>query len=439
VHICPWTFTTIYPHQRDTARTLGPSHMPRRSRSTHLETRTARLKLAVRKKPYTARVAPGVRLGYRRNATAGTWSVIAADGRGGNWMKAFGRADDFEEANDNLILTFWQAQDKARVLARGSKDSGDDDKPVTVSQALERYEADLKTRNADPRNVERVRAHLPHTLAAKTVALLSMRELRHWRDGLIKKGLAPATVKRTGKAFKAALNLVADQDTRLTNRSAWQVGLASLPDAESSRNVILPDDVVLRIIESAYEEGPQFGLFVETAAVTGARVSQLARLEVRDLQGDRPDPRLIMPSAKKGRRQTRIDRRPVPIPDSLAFKLAPGDPGRDGSGPLLLRSNGEPWRHSNHSRLFAKAVSRAGLDPTEVTIYALRHSSIVRQLLGAVPIRVVATTHDTSVAMIEKTYSRYITDHSDVLSRAAMLDPARPVSNNVLSGQPPSR
>jgi hypothetical protein len=63
--------------------------MARRSRSTQLETRTGRLKLPPRKKPYTARIAPGVRLGYRRNATAGTWSVIAADGHGGNWMKAF--------------------------------------------------------------------------------------------------------------------------------------------------------------------------------------------------------------------------------------------------------------------------------------------------------------------------------------------------------------
>jgi hypothetical protein len=92
--------------------------------------------------------------------------------------------------------------------------------------------------------------------------------------------------------------------------------------------------------------------------------------------------------------------------------------------PLLPRSNGEPWRPSAHCRPFAKAVIGSGLDPAEVTIYALRHSSIVRQLLGGVPIRVVATTHDTSVAMIERTYSRYITDHSDVLSRAAMLDPA---------------
>src|SRR5690242_867891 len=115
--------------------------MARRSRSTSLETRTARLKLASRKKPYTARIAPGVRLAYRRNATAGTWSVIAADGRGGNWMKAFAAADDFDESNGTTILTYWEAQDKARVLARGSKDSDrDGDKPITVEQALDRYE-----------------------------------------------------------------------------------------------------------------------------------------------------------------------------------------------------------------------------------------------------------------------------------------------------------
>jgi len=39
---------------------------------------------------------------------------------------------------------------------------------------------------------------------------------------------------------------------------------------------------------------------VETAAVTGARVSQLARLEVQDVQGDRGDPRVMMPSSRKG-------------------------------------------------------------------------------------------------------------------------------------------
>ena len=352
--------------------------------------------------------------------------MIAADGRGGNWMKAFAAADDFAEANGSTVLTFWQAQDKARLLAGGSKD-GDDDKPVTVAQALDRYETDLDLRGGDMRNVHRVRVHLPHSLAAKAVALLSTRELRHWRDALIKKGLAPASVKRTAKVLKAALNLAADQDSRITNRSAWQVGLASLPDSEASRNVILTNDVVLRIITAAYEDSREFGLYVETAAVTGARISQLARLEVQDVQGDRPDPRLMMPSAKKGRKQKRIDRRPVPIPVSLCAKLTDVGVGRAGAERLLLRANGQPWGHSSHWRRFVQSVSRLGLDPKEVTIYSLRHSSIVRQLLRGVPIRVVATTHDTSVAMIEKTYSRYITDHSDALSRSALLDPANPV------------
>ena len=71
---------------------------------------------------------------------------------------------------------------------------------------------------------------------------------------------------------------------------------------------------------------------------------------------------------------------------------------------------------------FAQAARAAGLDPAEVTIYALRHSNIVRQLLAGVPLRVVAVNHDTSVSMIERNYSRYIGDHADALARVALLD-----------------
>ena len=66
--------------------------------------------------------------------------------------------------------------------------------------------------------------------------------------------------------------------------------------------------------------------------------------------------------------------------------------------------------------------SRLGLDPDEVTLYALRHSSIVRQLLANVPIRIIATLHDTSVKMIERTYSRHIASHSDDIARRALLE-----------------
>lgn len=65
----------------------------------------------------------------------------------------------------------------------------------------------------------------------------------------------------------------------------------------------------------------------------------------------------------------------------------------------------------------------------DATIYALRHSNVVRQLLADVPIRVVAVNHDTSVAMIERTYSRHIADHADALARRALLDLSAPAAN----------
>jgi hypothetical protein len=78
-------------------------------------------------------------------------------------------------------------------------------------------------------------------------------------------------------------------------------------------------------------------------------------------------------------------------------------------------------------------VAEVGLDPTVVTGYALRHSSIVRQLLANVPVRVVASTHDTSVTEIERHYSKYITEHSDQLSRRALLQLDAPSGDNVVA------
>jgi hypothetical protein len=66
-------------------------------------------------------------------------------------------------------------------------------------------------------------------------------------------------------------------------------------------------------------------------------------------------------------------------------------------------------------------VTAIGLDPAEVTMYCLRHSSIVRMLLRSVPIRLVASLHNTGVSMVERTYSKFITEFSDDVSRKALL------------------
>ena len=117
-----------------------------------------------------------------------------------------------------------------------------------------------------------------------------------------------------------------------------------------------------------------------------------------------------MPKSGKGggrnRSQKKHERYSVPITAQLAAKLKEAAKGRDDDAPLLLQSDGRPWGDNpgqSYHREVDKIVIAIGLDPTAVTIYALRHSSIVRMLLQNIPIRLVASLHNTSVAMIEKT------------------------------------
>lgn len=397
--------------------------MARRPRSSQIETRTARLKLPARRKPYYVTIAPGIALGYRRNKGTGSWSAKVADGGGGTWIKAFGIADDHEDADEASVLNFWQAQDKARAIARGGNVGGD--RPITVSEAVDNYAVELKSRNGHDGNIDRVRRDLTPALAAKTVALLTARDLRHWRGAMLKRGVAPATADRTARVLKAALALAAREDHRITNAAAWRDGLAKLPDTEIARNEILPDDDVCKLVAAAYEINPAFGLWVEAHAITGARTSQLTRLIVSDLKDDAA-PRLIMPSSRKGRRK-RIDRRPVPITPALAKALRHAAAGRARGAALLP----PPVGSTALRNWFARAIKAARLDP-KVTPYALRHSSIVRMLLAGTPTRVVAAHHDTSVPMIEKNYSTHISEHADALTRRTLLDLGAPADSTVV-------
>jgi hypothetical protein len=98
--------------------------MARSVRNAGLETRTARLKLPVARKPVFIRIGPGLSLGYRRNQVAGTWVLRLADGKGGAATKAICTADDYEDSNGATVLDYWQAQERAKSVARNSDGSG---------------------------------------------------------------------------------------------------------------------------------------------------------------------------------------------------------------------------------------------------------------------------------------------------------------------------
>jgi integrase len=394
--------------------------MPRQTRAPKLENRTSRLKLAARWKPYFILLSPGISLGYRRNASAGSWSVKAADGHGGSWLKSFAIADDSEESNSASVLDFWAASAKARELARAG-DGLAGDRPATVDEALTSYAADLASRGGDAANASRVRHNLPSTMLAKPVSLLTSKMLRGWRDSLVTAGMTPSGANRTAKVLSAALALAARDDARIVNSAAWRTGLSQLPDAEQSRTgVILSDEVVRSIVSTAWELDPAYGALCELSAVTGARRSQLLRTMVGDLQDGGAAPRVMVPTSRKGRRR-KTGLLALPISPTLARALRQKASGRPDSSPLLVRADGSPWPIADDE--FRKVVVAAGLNDPDLTAYALRHSSIVRQILGGIPVRVVAASHDTSVVQIEKNYSKHIIgDPSDVMCRKVMLN-----------------
>ena len=409
--------------------------MPRKARSS-FETASARLKLPIKenKKPYWERLGPGLSLGYRRNDHAGSWSIRAADGAGGEWLKRIGTADDYEHANSKDVLSYEQAVAEARGLYRG-KDHADHDasRPVTLDEALGHYRTDLQARSAKPYNADLARTHLTPSLLSKPLALIMADELKAWRNRLVAKGLAPSSVNRIRNSLRACLELSAPNRSHI-----WKSGLETLPNATRARKLIFPDNVIFSLIGEAYRRDAALGLLCDLLAMSGMRPVQASRLRVEDLIGG-DKPRLMVSKSAKGggrnRAEKKLQRYPVPITTSLCGRLKEASKGRADDAPLLLQADGRPWSesdpHGDYRRAFIEVAEAAGLAP-DVTAYLFRHSSIARMLMRGLHTKLVADLHDTSEQMIRQHYGKYIIEHTDEIARAALLHDEPPAKAKVI-------
>jgi integrase len=271
-------------------------------------------------------------------------------------------------------------------MARGDANAAAD-RPASIDEALTAYEADLTAREQNTYNARWPRFHLPAHLLAQPLSQVTSKQLRHWRDHLIKAGMLAATVNRLLKTVHAAFNEAAKHDPRVAaNARAWKIGLEALRGTVTAREAVLSDAQVMAVVAAAYDVSAEFELYVQVHAETGARSSQVARMVVGDLERDR----LMVPTSKKGRGR-KADRIPVPITASLAARLKAAGAGRSASAPLLLRADGEPWqpKSADHRLMFERAARAARL-PAGTTIYSLRHSSIARALLRGLDPRLSA-------------------------------------------------
>jgi hypothetical protein len=161
---------------------------------------------------------------------------------------------------------------------------------------------------------------------------------------MIARGIRGPNLSRTFKVLRAVLNLAARHDNRILNRDQWRDGLRLAGiNTFKTRNQILDDDQVRRIVAESYRLDPAFGLYVETHAVTGARSSQISRLNICDLQDARPDPRLMMPPSRKGAK--REEARGKACTDTARPRreatYGRRHPPFNGSAPTVDRADGE--------------------------------------------------------------------------------------------------
>ena len=269
-----------------------------------------------------------------------------------------------------------------------------------------------------------MRFHLPPHLPAQPLSQVTAKQLRHWRDGLIKGGMLPATVNRMLKPAHAAFNLAAKLDPRVAaNAQAWKVGLEALRGTVTARDAVLTDAQVLAVVAAAYDVSAALRA-LRASARRGRRALVATGAAHRRRSGQRD--RLMVPRLAKGPR--RRQGRPHAGADH-ARSRGPAQGRRRSPTGQCAAAAARRWRAMAAGDRRPPAHVRAGgARPPgcrpERRCTACGTASIARALLRSLPIKVVADWHDTSAGQIEAHYGRFIKHHYDDLVRAALLDTA---------------
>ena len=157
--------------------------MARKVKDKELDTREARGKLKPRGKPYWRTIERGLHLGYRRlKGKAGTWWARHYLGVQRYELEALGIADDLSDADGVAVLSYWNAQDKARerMVKRAHAAAGKTG-PLTVSNAMDTY---LEFLENNRRSAHTARSHdrlfIRPALGHLEIDRLSTDQLQRW-------------------------------------------------------------------------------------------------------------------------------------------------------------------------------------------------------------------------------------------------------------------
>jgi integrase len=382
-----------------------------------LDSRTARSRLKRGRQPHWQALVPGkVHLGYQcwKGDDAGRWVLRRYIGDYKYRSTTLGQADDAGEANGSDVLSFEQAEAKARAMV---------DSPqakvhrLTVRQAMERY---IEFKRAEGQSVSdlvnRTTVHILPDLGDLVVAELTAERLRRWlaamaatpaqtrsKDGKPRYKAEPttdedvrrrrATSNRVLTMLKAALNHAFDEG-HVSTRDPWGRKLKPFRDVEVARVRYLKIAEAKRLLNASAKE---FRPLVRAGLETGCRYGELTRLEVQDFNPDAGT--VAIRKSKSGKP------RHVVLTNEGADFFGTHCAGRAGSELMFRHDDGSAWKKSEQSRPMRAACEHARIKPA-VGFHALRHTWASLAVMAHVPLLVVAKNlgHEDT-RMVEKHYA----------------------------------
>ncbi len=378
--------------------------MAKATRDAKLETRTARASLRMDHEPYWRLISEGLYLGYRKGRRGGKW-LMRQYIQGKYQKRVLGLADDHRDSNGIDVLTYFEAQDKARKLADQAVkiEAGIPAGPYTVEDAINDYLAWAKMNNTGFKQAEyNAKAYILPILGKKRVDELTTREIRKWHEGIAsspprlrsskfgeqKFGSLPdddldakrrrkATANRVLTILKAALTRAWEEE-KVKNDHAWRK-VKPFKNVDAAGVRYLSTTECKRLINVCE---PDFRQLVQAALYTGARYGSLIKMRCHDYNGDAGSIHIKKP--KSGRSFH------IPLTNEGQAFFEAVTAGRPGLDVIFLKNDGSPWAQSQQHRRIREACDLAKIHP-RISFHHLRHSYGSLLAMRNVSIQTIAT------------------------------------------------
>jgi integrase len=332
--------------------------------------------------------------------------------------EAIGTADDLSDSDNLTVLSWAQAQNLARkrMSERGHSEAGIAG-PLTVREAVERYLSWLESKRKSAYHARRAaEASIYPKLGDVECASLTADKLEGWLHKIAKEPLRVRTGKNEPQRYRvfdssnpevvrrrqasanriftvlrAALNR-AWRNGKIASDTAWR-RVEPFENVDSARVRYLTVAECKRLVNAADLE---FRPMILAALQTGARYSELCRLEASDFNPDAGT--IAIRQSKSGKaRHVVLTEEGVALFQQLAA-------GKTSHKLLLTHASGSPFTQSNQQKPMIEASARAKIKP-RVSFHILRHCYASLAVMNGMPLMVVAKNLGHSdTRMVEKHY-----------------------------------